>query len=73
MVTTPTNDGLTLARVMFPIAEFDSVKSEMDRHFMAGIDLVPELAQLVRSGERADRYYGTGDLPNFFRRPYCDG
>jgi flavin-dependent dehydrogenase len=73
MVSTPTNDGLTLALVMFPISEFDAVKSDIDRQFMASVNLAPELSQLLQCGERVDRYYGTGDIPNFFRKPYGDG
>lgn len=73
MVTTPTNDGLTLALVMFPIAEFDKLKSDIDGHFMASIDTVPEISEALRAGERVDRYYGTGDIENFFRKPYGDG
>jgi len=73
MVTAPTNDGLTLALVMFPIAEFDAIKPDIDRHFMASINTVPEISGALRAGERAERYYGTGDIENFFRKPYGDG
>jgi flavin-dependent dehydrogenase len=73
MVTTPTNDGLILALVSFPIAEFDAVKSDIDRHFMASIDTVPEISEALRAGERVDRYYGTRDQENFFRKPHGDG
>ena len=30
VVTIPTNDGLTIALVMFPIAEFGAVKSDIE-------------------------------------------
>ncbi len=73
MVTTPTNDGLTLGLVTFPIAEFEAVKQDVDRHFMASIDTVPEISEALRAGERVERYYGSGDIENFFRKPYGDG
>jgi len=73
MVTTPTNDGLTLALVLFPIAEFDTVRADIERHFMASIDTIPEISEALRAGERVERYYGTGDIENFFRKPYGDG
>lgn len=73
LVTSPTNDGLTLALVVFPSDEFEAVKSDIDGHFMAAMDLAPELAELLRAGERVERYFGTGDIPNFFRKPYGDG
>ena len=73
LVTTPTNDGLTLVIAMFPIAEFETIKTDIDRQFMAAIDLAPELAELLRAGERVGHYFGTGDIPNFFRKPFGDG
>jgi flavin-dependent dehydrogenase len=73
LITTPTNDGMHIAIAVFPVDEFDTVKSDIDRHFMAAMDLVPELAGMLRAGERAERYYGTADTPNFFRKPYGEG
>ena len=40
---------------------------------MAALDLAPGLAARVRAGERADRFRGTGRLPNFRRRSHGDG
>ena len=37
------------------------------------MDLVPELAEQVRNGKREERFSGTADLPNFFRKPYGSG
>src|SRR5262249_1959 len=37
------------------------------------IELVPELAERVHAGRRAERIMGTADLPNFFRKPYGPG
>ena len=33
----------------------------------------PELATQVAAGERVERFYGTADLPNFFRKPFGPG
>lgn len=73
LVTTPTNDGLTIAIVVFPIGEFDAVKSDIDRQFMSAMDMAPDLAELLHAGKRTERYFGTGDIENFFRKPYGDG
>jgi 2-polyprenyl-6-methoxyphenol hydroxylase-like FAD-dependent oxidoreductase len=35
--------------------------------------MAPELAELIRAGRRAERIMGTGDIRNFFRKPYGDG
>ena len=34
---------------------------------------MPHLAERVRSGKREERFVGTADLPNFFRKPYGSG
>ncbi len=40
---------------------------------MAAIDAAPSLAERVRNGRREERYFGTADVPNFFRKPYGPG
>jgi flavin-dependent dehydrogenase len=40
---------------------------------MAAVDLAPNLADLVRSGERVERFYGAANLPNFLRTPCGPG
>ena len=35
--------------------------------------MAPSLAARLRAGERAERFYGTADLPFFFRKPYGPG
>lgn len=69
----PTNDGQTVVYVGWPHAEFPSVKSNLEASFFDSIGLAPELAGRVRNGQRASRFMGTADLPNFFRKPYGPG
>ena len=40
---------------------------------MRVLELVPPLAERVRIGSREERFCGTGDVPNFFRKPYGPG
>jgi flavin-dependent dehydrogenase len=63
----PTNDGLTLALVEFSIAEFPRVRLD---HEAAYLEMLPEW---IRAGRRETRVVGTGDLPNFYRRPFGPG
>ena len=49
------------------------VQADLERQFMAVIDLVPDLAERVRAGRRAERFSGAANLPNFLRRPYGPG
>jgi 2-polyprenyl-6-methoxyphenol hydroxylase-like FAD-dependent oxidoreductase len=37
------------------------------------LQLVPELLESVRRGKREERFAGTGDQPNFFRKPFGPG
>jgi 2-polyprenyl-6-methoxyphenol hydroxylase-like FAD-dependent oxidoreductase len=69
----PTNDGRTMVIVYWPVAAFHDVRTDIERHFLAAVDLAPDLADRVRAGRRAERFRGTVDLPNFYRRPYGSG
>jgi 2-polyprenyl-6-methoxyphenol hydroxylase-like FAD-dependent oxidoreductase len=69
----PTNDGRTMVIVYWPVAAFHEVRSDIERHFLAALDLTPSLAERVRGGTRAERFRGTADLPNFYRRPHGPG
>jgi flavin-dependent dehydrogenase len=40
---------------------------------MTALELVPDFAARIRDGRREERFYGTADLPNFFRKPYGPG
>jgi flavin-dependent dehydrogenase len=68
-----TNDGLTCIPIAWPHRAFQEVRADIERHFRAALDLVPGLAERVRAGRREEPFRGTGDLPNFFRRPYGPG
>jgi flavin-dependent dehydrogenase len=72
MAAWPTNDGRTLVVIGWPMAEFDVVKKDVDRHFLAVVDRAPAFAARLRAGRREERYYGAF-VPNFFRRPFGPG
>jgi len=69
----PTNDGLHAIFVGAPIDELRAARADIEGHILATIDLVPELAERVRAGRRAERLLGATQLPNFIRRPYGAG
>jgi 2-polyprenyl-6-methoxyphenol hydroxylase-like FAD-dependent oxidoreductase len=69
----PTNDGLTLVAVSWPIAEQPSVQGALEQRFMQAVDLCPSLGAALRSGRREERFYGAANLPNFLRRPFGRG
>lgn len=69
----PTNDHLACITVEWPLQDFPSVRSDIEGHFHASIELVPRLAERVRNGRREDRFLGTAEQPNFYRKPYGPG
>ena len=69
----PTNDNLLALFIAWPIERFHELRADIETHFMATLDQVPELAEQVRAGQREEKFYGTADLPNFFRKPYGPG
>jgi 2-polyprenyl-6-methoxyphenol hydroxylase-like FAD-dependent oxidoreductase len=69
----PTNDGLAAVFVAWEIAEFTRVRQNIAASFMNVLERVPTLAERIREGRREERFYGSADLPNFFRKPYGPG
>jgi 2-polyprenyl-6-methoxyphenol hydroxylase-like FAD-dependent oxidoreductase len=57
----------------WPSAEFHRYRSDIEGNFMRTLDLAPDLAERVRKGKRAERFMGTADLPNLYRKPYGPG
>jgi 2-polyprenyl-6-methoxyphenol hydroxylase-like FAD-dependent oxidoreductase len=74
LIFIPTNGGLTCVLVGWPNAEFGRVRANVEHEYLAALDvLAPHIAERIRDSRPAERYYGVGDLPNFFRRPYGPG
>jgi flavin-dependent dehydrogenase len=70
----PTNDGLTLVGAVWPVGEFDTVRADIEGSLLRTFgEHAPGLAERVRAGRREERLVGSGNLPNFFRRPYGPG
>ena len=68
-----TNDGLTLVVIAMPVEEFQRMRSDVNNQFMKELELVPALAERLRAGKREEPIRGTGDMPNFFRKPFGAG
>jgi 2-polyprenyl-6-methoxyphenol hydroxylase-like FAD-dependent oxidoreductase len=69
----PTNDGLTLTYVAWPVEEFSAFRADVEGNVLRTLDLAGDLGQRVRAGRRAERFRASPDLPNFFRRPHGPG
>jgi flavin-dependent dehydrogenase len=73
-VSFPTNDGLVCVGAGLKHDQFHAYRADIDGTFMRVLDaLSPSVAERVRRGKRAERWTGTADLPNFFRKPYGPG
>src|SRR5205085_3801904 len=48
-------------------------RADVEGAYMKSFELAPEFAERVRGAQREARFVGTGDLPNFFRKPYGPG
>ena len=68
-----TNDGLNIVIVFWPKDVFHAVRTDVERAFDEALALAPPLAEKLATGERADRFYGIGDLPFYYRKPYGPG
>jgi flavin-dependent dehydrogenase len=69
----PTHHGLTCIIVGWPHEEFHAYRADVERNYLQTLDLAPAFAEQVRGGRREERYAGTAELVNFFRRPYGPG
>jgi flavin-dependent dehydrogenase len=73
IITAPTNDGQTIVISYWPRADFHKVRADIEGHFLAALDIVPDLAERIAIGTRTERFRGTADLPNHFRQPHGPG
>jgi 2-polyprenyl-6-methoxyphenol hydroxylase-like FAD-dependent oxidoreductase len=69
----PTNDGLVMTYVAWPIAEFDELRDDLEGNLLKTLDDAGDLGDRVRSGSRTERIRCSNDLPNRFRVPHGPG
>jgi flavin-dependent dehydrogenase len=70
----PTNDGQVCVAVARPRAYFDEYRGDIEQRFFEYLEAaVPDLARRVRAGTRDERFIGTADTANFFRKPFGTG
>lgn len=69
----PTNDGRACIAAGRARAEFATYRSDIESMFFWILDAAPAFAAKVRAGKREERWMGTADVPNFFRKPYGPG
>ena len=73
LITGPTHDGLQIVVGFWPREEFHAVRADVEHSFLDAVALAPPLAERLASAERVERFYGTGEVPFYYRRPYGPG
>lgn len=68
----PTNDDLTVVIGGWPFAEFETNRTDAERHYLAMFDLAPDFAERLRSAKRVGRVVGAA-VANYLRKPYGPG
>ncbi len=69
----PTNDGLAITSIAWPIAEYDEFRADVEGNALRTLDLMGDLGERVRGGTRGERFRLTRDLPSHFRTPHGPG
>jgi flavin-dependent dehydrogenase len=69
----PTHGSLVCTFVERPHEQFGEFRSDVDGSFVRTLKCAGELGDRILSGRRISRIVGSGDLPNFFRKPYGPG
>jgi len=72
IVAFPTNDGLTCNLVAWPREEFNTVRKDIEGHFIKSLELTG-LVERISHGKREEHFVGAAELPNFFRRAWGPG
>lgn len=72
-VVQPTNEGLTMVAVAWPVAEFRKVRSNLEESFNSAVAEVPWIEERFRVAKRQERFVGTADQAGFFRTSHGPG
>jgi flavin-dependent dehydrogenase len=69
----PTHWGQVCLGVGGPRETFHEFRKDIAGNYMKLIDRVPALSAQVRAAKQEQRFLGTADQPNYFRKPYGPG
>ena len=68
MAAFPTHDGNTCVLAARSATEWAAYRRAPEREYLATLAMVPGFERRVLTGRRVSRFFGTADLPNFFRQ-----
>ncbi|MBW3594073.1 MAG: FAD-dependent monooxygenase [Actinobacteria bacterium] len=67
-VVAPTNDELTLVGLAWRQERFADLRRDVEGNFVATLDRLGDIGERTRSAERAERFVGSAELPNYLRK-----
>jgi 2-polyprenyl-6-methoxyphenol hydroxylase-like FAD-dependent oxidoreductase len=68
----PTHDDLTLVITIWPFAQFEANRSDIERHCLEAFSRAPAFADRLGRARRESRFAGAA-VPNVFRTPFGPG
>ena len=69
----PTHDGNACVLTGGPTEGFHEFRKDIEGNYLKALDAVPTVGERLRDAKREERFVGTNDQPNYFRRPYGPG
>ena len=69
----PTHDGNACVATGGPTEGFHEFRKDIEGNYLKALDALPTVGERVRGAKREERFVGTNDQPNYFRRPYGPG
>ena len=69
----PTHDGYACVATGGPTEEFHEFRKDIEGNYLKALDAIPTVGERVRGAKRVERFVGTNDQPNYFRKPYGPG
>jgi flavin-dependent dehydrogenase len=70
----PTNDDMVCVALMRPLSDFHEFRTDIDGHFKRyASEALPEIGSQLAGAKREEKYIGTADTRNYFRKPYGPG
>lgn len=68
-----THDGLTVMPFGWPVEEFQENRGDIEGNLFKALQLSPEFAERVREAKRESKFFGSAELPGYFRKPFGPG
>ena len=69
----PTHDGSACVGIGGLTEGFHEFRKDIEGNYLKEADAVPTVGERVRGAKRLERFVGTNDQPNYFRKPYGPG